>query len=109
MIVQTQKEKIMLSIVSALLKPFAAKYIWWKTADEAVLQPERVIAQVMELGDFNDVQKLLKLVGEKAFCEVIIHAEAGLFSPKSWYYWHYRLGFCKLEDIMPEMPKRKIA
>ena len=99
----------MLSIFSARLKPFAAKYIWWKTADEAVSQPERVIAQVMELGDFNDVQKLLKLVGEKAFCKVIINAEAGLFSPKSWHYWHYRLGFCKPGDIMPEMPKRKIG
>jgi len=99
----------MFSVDSAVLKPFAAKYIWWKTADEAVLQPERVIAQVMELGDFNDVQKLLTLLGEKVFCEVITHAEAGLFSPKSWYYWHYRLRLCKPDDVMPQMPKRKIA
>jgi hypothetical protein len=46
------------------LKPFASKYIWWKTADEAVTTPQRVIAQVMNIGDYADVQKLEHQVGE---------------------------------------------
>ena len=99
----------MLPIAYSLLKPFATRYIWWKSADIAISQPERIIAQVMELGDFNDVQKLLALVGEDTFREVITHAEAGLFSPKSWYYWHYRLGLCKSDDPIPQMPKRKLS
>jgi len=37
------------------LKPLASKYIWWKTPDEAVAMPERVIAQVMNIGDYADV------------------------------------------------------
>jgi len=36
------------------LKQFAAKYIWWKTPEEAVARPERVIAQVMNIGDYDD-------------------------------------------------------
>lgn len=36
------------------LKSFARKYIWWKTPDEAVALPERVIAQVMNIGDYAD-------------------------------------------------------
>jgi len=35
------------------LKPFA-KYIWWKTPDEAVEFPERLLAQVMSIGDWDD-------------------------------------------------------
>ena len=31
------------------LKPLARKYVWWKTPDEALSMPERVIAQVMTL------------------------------------------------------------
>ena len=30
----------------SVLRGLAAKYIWWKTPDEAMLYPERVVAQV---------------------------------------------------------------
>jgi len=41
-----------------ILKRLAAKYIWWKAPDEALLYPERVVAQVMNIGDYDDVQML---------------------------------------------------
>jgi len=34
----------------------AKKYIWWQTPDQAAARPERVIAQVMNIGGFSDVQ-----------------------------------------------------
>lgn len=34
---------------------FAKKYVWWKSEEEAAEQPERVIAQVMNIGDFDDI------------------------------------------------------
>ena len=44
----------------AFLSKMAEQYIWWKSAEEAMEQPSRVVAQVMELGgicnlrlDFN--------------------------------------------------------
>ena len=42
----------------ASLKPFAERYVWWMTADEAVEMPDRVFAQVMNIGDFDDTQAL---------------------------------------------------
>lgn len=48
----------MVQISPEILKPFASKYIWWKTPDEAVAMPERVIAQVMDIGDYADVHHL---------------------------------------------------
>lgn len=89
------------------LKPYAAKYIWWKTSDEAVKMPARVVAQVMNLGDYNDTLKLIKLVGVDYLKEVLLHAEAGMFSDRSWHYWHYRLGLAKLGEV-PELPLRRI-
>jgi hypothetical protein len=38
---------------------FAHKYIWWQTPESAVTSPHRIIAQVMNLGTFEDAQALL--------------------------------------------------
>lgn len=88
------------------LKPYAKKYIWWKTADEAIQQPERVIAQVMDIGDFEDALNLRELVGDGVFRNVLTNAQAGWFNARSWNYWHHRLGLAKLGPI-PALPTRK--
>jgi len=36
-----------------LLKRLAAQYLWWKPPEEAMERLERVVAQVMNLGDYN--------------------------------------------------------
>lgn len=98
----------MIRISQEALKPYASKYIWWKTPDEAVAMPERVIAQVMNLGDYADVQKLAAQVGDEVLCEVLAHAEAGQFNARSWTYWHYRLGLSEVGQV-PPMPVRRFA
>lgn len=91
---------------SALLEPLAHKYIWWKSSGEAMAQPERVIAQVMNIGDYADVQQLAGNLGDAALRDVLIHAEIGQFNPRSWAYWHYRLTLAQV-DCVPPMPLRK--
>lgn len=56
---------------------FFAKYIWWKTPDEAVAFPERLVAQVMNIGNWDDVCALVKQVGDDALRDVIAHTEKG--------------------------------
>ena len=90
------------------LNPFAAKYIWWKTPDEAVARSERIVAQVMDIGDYDDVQALAHVLGDDVFRDVLIHAEIGQFSGRSWAYWHIRLGICSFNNI-PTMPARRFA
>ena len=91
-----------------LLKPLASKYIWWKAPDEAVSMPERVIAQVMNIGDYADVQMLVAQVGEDVLRDVLAHAEAGQFNERSWAYWHYRLGLAEV-DCVPALPVRRFV
>lgn len=90
------------------LKPFARKYIWWKTPEEAVATPARVIAQVMNIGDYADVQLLVSQVGDEVLRDVLRHAEAGQFNERSWSYWHYRLGLANLDQV-PPLPTRKFT
>lgn len=90
------------------LKQLAGKYIWWKAPDEAVAMPERVIAQVMNIGDYADVQALAGLVGDDALREVLTHAEVGQISERSRAYWHYRLGLASVDQVLAA-PVRKFA
>ena len=75
-----------------LLQKFSKKYIWWKTPEEALLHSKnRIIAQVMTLGTFEDSILLLKNFDKKELQNVLLNAEAGWFNKKSWHYWHNRL------------------
>src|SRR5687768_10175897 len=89
------------------LKRFARKYVWWKTADEAVATPERVVAQVMNIGDYEDVQALAEQVGDDYLRAVLTKAEIGQFSARSWAYWHYRLGLAEPGEV-PARPVRRL-
>lgn len=98
----------MLHIDPNALKPLAGKYIWWKTPDDAVAMPERVIAQVMNIGDYADVQALAAQIGDDALKQVLTHAEAGQFNERSWAYWHYRLDLASVGQV-PPIPIRSFA
>ncbi len=69
--------------------------------------PERVIAQVMNIGDFDDVQAMAEQVGDACLCEVLTQAEVGQFNARSWHYWHYRLGLAKQGEV-PALPERNL-
>lgn len=90
-----------------VLKGLARKYIWWKSPDEAIRMPQRIIAQVMNIGDYNDVQAMVGQLGDESLREVLVHAEAGQFDIRSWSYWHYRLGLADFGKI-PALPARTL-
>jgi hypothetical protein len=91
-----------------LLKRLAVKYVWWKTPDDAIRFPHHVAAQVMNIGDYDDVQALVASVGDDYLRDVLSHSEIGQFNARSWTYWHYRLGLA-LPGQVPPLPKRKVA
>lgn len=97
---------IELPIDRITLECLAAKYIWWKTPEDAINTPNRIISQVMNIGDFEDMQALAAAAGDKRLSDVLRTAEAGQFNARSWAYWHYRLKLANLETL-PPLPKRQ--
>lgn len=91
-----------------ILSFFAKKYVWWKSEEEAAEQPERIIAQVMNIGDFDDVRALEMLAGTELLAKILNEAEIGQFSPRSWSYWHYRLDLAAVDEV-PTMPSRRLG
>ncbi len=61
----------------------------------------------MDIGDYDDVRKLVAGVGDEYLREVLARGEIGQFSARSWAYWHYRLGLATPGKV-PPMPLRRI-
>jgi hypothetical protein len=94
----------------ACLRKQAARYVWWKTPEAAMEFPGRVAAQVMNLGDYQDVVEVIEAAGEDYLRDVLENAEAGQLDARSWHYWHYRLGLAEYgKKPVPPMPERKAA
>jgi hypothetical protein len=92
---------------SSELERLAGKYIWWKAPVEAVKAPERVLAQVMDIGVWQDMFLIRDLFGEEILRAVLRNAEAGWFRGRSWHYWHYVLGLAKDSSDIPPLPTRR--
>lgn len=93
---------------SAVLAALAARLIWWESAEWAQRHPERVIAQVMDLGTFEDVQRLRAAVDDQRLRQVLSSAQAGWFSTRSWSYWHRKLN-PQADGSVPELPSRRLS
>jgi hypothetical protein len=79
----------------------ARKYIWWKTPEESLLYPRMVLAQVMNIGVWDDLCRMIEFFAESELEDVLDHAEIGQFNGRSWSFWNYRL-----RGEVPPMPKR---
>lgn len=82
----------------------AAKVFWWGTPDEAIRDVPRLVAQVMVFGDWEDVRKTRRLLGDRAFESVLDNPPPGVFDRKSWNYWHLYFG----RHPVPPLPQRVI-
>ena len=82
------------------------KYIWWKSPEDALRYPDRIIARVMDRGTTEDVFALMELVGRDRMRHVLQNSEAGEFDAKSWTYWNYMLTDIPLGQV-PPLPGRR--
>ena len=86
----------------------AKSYIWWKSPEEAIESPARIIAQVMEKGSLLDFLEAEALLGPDNMAEVLLRSDPGVLSPRSWSYWHFRLGITPAGGSVPPVPSKII-
>jgi hypothetical protein len=92
-----------------VLARLAKRYVWWESPEQARRFPQRVIAHVMNVGDWDDVCTLVGALGNDPLREALETAVIGQLSPRSWSYWHYRLGLIAPGASPPPMPSRRTA
>ena len=86
----------------------AGRYVWWKTPDEAIEYPRRIIARIMDIGMLDDMRELLALFSRDELLNILHTAEIGQFRDRSWHFWHYYLAGGSAGEV-PQLPtERKI-
>jgi hypothetical protein len=87
-----------------LLGDFASRYIWWR--DETPPSEDRIIAQVMSIGTWEDIRRLEAAYSPDELRGVMLRAQPGWISEPSWNLWRGRLSVAGAGAI-PETPPRR--
>jgi len=88
----------------AVLAELARRYVWWSEDDGP--SDDLVIAQVMNLGTYDDIRRLEAVVSPADLRGVMLRARAGWISARSWSFWRGRLETAGCEPL-PETPPRR--
>ena len=86
----------------------AKKYLWWQTVGDEPHSIERIIAQIMNLGTYEDIRRLESLLDRADMIAAMQHAQPGWFSARSWEFWRGRLSAAP-DLVATEPPKRSFA
>ena len=98
--------EINLTSAPELIAELGCKYIWWEPVGNAQHAPDRIIAQVMNIGTYDDIRRLEKTLGFARLAEAMLGAAPGWFSARSWDFWRGRLARETSAEIPAEPPRR---
>lgn len=85
---------------------FGRKYLWWGPVGDRPHTEDRIIAQTMNLGTYDDILRLEQAVGRARLVEIMLHSEPGWINARSWEFWRGRLSFATGAAIPDKAPQR---
>lgn len=89
---------------AAKVAALAGRYLWWENP-AAPHSLVRAVAQIMNLGTYDDIRKLEEIVPPAMLHRAMSEAQPGWFSARSWEFWRGRLG----ADFPDQPPSRSLA
>jgi hypothetical protein len=89
-----------------LIASLAAKYLWWPASNPSGHSEDRIIAQVMDIGTYEDILLLEAGLGRERLAEVMRCAQPGWISARSWDFWCGRL-LAQAGLQIPEHPPKR--
>jgi hypothetical protein len=92
-----------------LLRRFAQRYIWWQPPEGSLKAPNRILLQVMEIGDWDDCLAMINAFPRARLVKALKEGTSGTLSLKSWNFWHLKLGAGERGDPPPLPPARRVA
>jgi hypothetical protein len=85
-----------------LLDRLAPRYLWWNFSGSKDERTIRLLAQIMDLGTYDDIRAIERLWPPEELSILLDHAEPGWISPRSWSFWRGRLGYRSAETQPPQ-------
>jgi hypothetical protein len=90
-----------------LIDELGRKYLWWQPVDGGRFPEERVLAQIMDVATYDDILQLEAALGRERLVDVMLQAEPGWLSDRSWEFWRGRLSFAT-GVMLPEKGPRRL-
>jgi len=90
------------SITDPRIERIARRVKWWEPAQETLSEQDDFLCRVMTFGTWDDLEYVDGVYGQDAFRHALDHCRPGVMDPRSWNYWHVRLG----TGAIPPMPQR---
>lgn len=95
--------------VAGALEDVARRYLWWRAIAEDGHSSDRMLAQIMRFGTYEDIRKIESVVHAGVLAEVMRTSAPGWFDDRSWGFWRGRLSLAGERDIPEQRPKRTFA
>jgi hypothetical protein len=89
-----------------IIAEFGRKYLWWKPVGNQPHSDDRIIAQTMNLGTYDDILALERAVTASRLVNIMLNAQPGWFSGRSWEFWRGRLSYATGAAIPDQPPRR---
>jgi hypothetical protein len=83
----------------------AARLIWFEPAADAPADPVRFAAYAFARATHEDMKTLRRYLTDDDLREALLKAPPGIIDPRSWCYWHVRLG----RYPAPPLPVRRFG
>ena len=74
------------------LRHIASRVVWWEAADRVLAREDDFLCRVMALGNLDDANYVESTYGPDRLRQALKVAPPGVLDPRSWHYWHHRLG-----------------
>jgi hypothetical protein len=87
-------------------KELEKKFFWWEPVGTQPRSNARILAQAMDQGSFADIRHLETVLGPDLLADVMLNAEPGWLSDRSWEFWRGRLALATSRTIPEEAPRR---
>lgn len=97
----------MATVPADFISELERKYFWWEPVGGVARSDDRIIAQAMDLAGFDDIRRLEAVMGAHRLAEVMLQAQPGWLSERSWELWHGRLSLATGRPLPAEPPRRQ--
>lgn len=84
------------------------RYSWDLDAEEARQWPRRLLRRVMDMGTWDDILSMEQAFGHDLLVKTLVTTAIGGLRPKSWTFWHYRLGIVPPGADCPPLPTARM-
>lgn len=96
----------MATVPADFISEMERKYFWWEPVGRTRRSEDRILAQAMDLAGFDDIRRLETIVGAERLAEMMLQAQAGWLSERSWELWRGRLSLATGRKLPDEPPRR---